>query len=127
MPPVGWSNSMCSLQKNTGIPCPGCGMTRAVSSTLHGKLKWSMGFHPMGPLTAAGLVAVGLIGILPRRLRSRMVDPLAPYDKIIGIILAAYFVALIGYGFYRIGMVANGNPDFQWWRQPAGTKPPFIT
>jgi hypothetical protein len=62
--PLAWLTagpSFCPLKAMTGLPCPGCGMTRATVALLHGDLATSFHFHPLaGPMVAAMLV-VGLI------------------------------------------------------------------
>lgn len=40
--PTAWlerSPSVCVIRRVTGRPCPGCGMTRAVSSVMHGHFR----------------------------------------------------------------------------------------
>ena len=52
-----------------GLPCPGCGLTRALAPFLQGNLERALALHPLAPLVAAdaavgwglwGLVAHGL-------------------------------------------------------------------
>ncbi|HUI48917.1 MAG TPA: DUF2752 domain-containing protein [Acidimicrobiia bacterium] len=38
----------CPLRAATGIPCPFCGMTRAVVAAVHGHLGTSLAFNPGG-------------------------------------------------------------------------------
>jgi hypothetical protein len=38
----------CPLRATTGIPCPFCGMTRAVITAVHGHLGTSLAFNPGG-------------------------------------------------------------------------------
>lgn len=49
----------CLFHKFTGLHCPGCGMTRAASATLHGRLGAAFRFNPVGmillPLACFGL------------------------------------------------------------------------
>lgn len=40
-------NGFCMLRTLTGIPCPGCGMTRAVLSALHGDFGAAFAYHPL--------------------------------------------------------------------------------
>jgi cytochrome bd-type quinol oxidase subunit 2 len=37
----------CLLSSTTGLPCPGCGMTRSVFALLRGDLAASVHFHPL--------------------------------------------------------------------------------
>lgn len=39
---------VCAFRATTGIPCPGCGLTRSWVAMLHGDLAGSLGFHPLG-------------------------------------------------------------------------------
>jgi len=49
--------ALCPMAVFVGIPCPGCGMTRATLAALHGDFAASFHFHPLGmiivPLFAA--------------------------------------------------------------------------
>ena len=42
---------LCIVKRNTGIDCPGCGLTRSWISAVHGKLYDSLGYHRLGWLT----------------------------------------------------------------------------
>ena len=43
----------CLFHVLTGYYCPGCGGTRAVKMLLHGRLFWSIYYHPAVPYGAA--------------------------------------------------------------------------
>jgi Protein of unknown function (DUF2752) len=45
----------CWLRQSFGVPCPFCGMTRAVLLTLHGQLQMAWQLNPAGPLLTVGL------------------------------------------------------------------------
>ncbi len=49
----------CTFHHLTGLNCPGCGMTRAAYSTLHGRLGEAFQFNPVGmillPMAFVGL------------------------------------------------------------------------
>ena len=47
---------VCPIHRLTGVPCPTCGMTRAVCFAVHGQWRRSLAFHPAGLIVAAGIV-----------------------------------------------------------------------
>jgi len=42
---------MCMLRTTTGVPCPGCGLSRSIVSAMHGDLGRSLSYHRLGLLT----------------------------------------------------------------------------
>jgi hypothetical protein len=66
--------SVCAFRRVTGLPCPGCGLTRSWVLTAHGRLRHASNRHPFGPptfllsllLVLRGPQAVPM-GSLPRR------------------------------------------------------------
>ena len=53
----------CPFRRFTGLPCPGCGMTRSLSQFAHGDVAASLHAHLLGPvlfLAAAATVVVAL-------------------------------------------------------------------
>ena len=47
----------CPFRLLTGLPCPMCGMTRAIASLLRGRWSDAIGFHALSPLVTAALAA----------------------------------------------------------------------
>jgi hypothetical protein len=41
----------CTFHNLTGVPCPGCGLTRSLVAAVHGDFIGSFGFHPLGLVT----------------------------------------------------------------------------
>jgi hypothetical protein len=63
--------TLCPFKLLTGLPCPGCGMTRALIYCAHGDWHTALAFHPLGPLVFGALWLAFIIGVLrpfvPRR------------------------------------------------------------
>ena len=55
----------------TGIPCPTCFLTRAISAALTGDLDSALDWHLFGPVMAAVLVGWSVVSIRQRRLVPR--------------------------------------------------------
>lgn len=50
--PTAWvaqAPTVCPLRSTTGIPCPGCGLTRSFVATAEGDVVRAFGFHAFGP------------------------------------------------------------------------------
>jgi len=62
---------LCPFRLMTGRPCPACGLTRSWIALMHGNLRESIAFHPLGPLTvmAAILVVLGVHQRFPGLIR----------------------------------------------------------
>jgi hypothetical protein len=54
-PPDGPGFIICPLRRFTGLPCPGCGMTRAFAHLAKGEWSAAIHDHPLAPLLAAEL------------------------------------------------------------------------
>jgi len=48
--PSGPEHSVCFFRHLTGVPCAGCGLTRAFAALAHGDLGAAFALHPLAPL-----------------------------------------------------------------------------
>ena len=67
---------LCMFQNLTGLPCPGCGMTRSVLRLSQGDLLGSLRMHPLG-IVLAGLLLASLAGTVVGLARGG--DPVADF------------------------------------------------
>ena len=58
---IGRLPSVCLFHYLTGLPCPGCGLTRAVVCTAHGLWREAIFYHPLGPLFFAAFLGIALL------------------------------------------------------------------
>ena len=54
---MGLPTPLCPLHAVTGIPCPGCGMTRAARSLMQGNFRDAALFNPLFMTLLAGVAA----------------------------------------------------------------------
>lgn len=52
-------HAFCPMRLVTGIPCPGCGMTRAIVLLLSGHPAESFKMHPLAPLALVLFIYIG--------------------------------------------------------------------
>ena len=71
----------CPLHATTGIPCPGCGLTRSVTSLLHGHIGESLAWHPLGPMLLVGLLFALVAALLPAKPRDAFSNLLARVES----------------------------------------------
>jgi hypothetical protein len=60
VPAPGPERSLCFTRRVLGIPCPGCGLTRAFAHLAKGEWAAALAAHPLAPLFAAEVVLAWL-------------------------------------------------------------------
>lgn len=63
-PFVGGGPVTCAFRVVGGVPCPGCGMTRALTELVRGHLSAGLRYHPLSVLTLVSLAVAWGYGIL---------------------------------------------------------------
>lgn len=81
---VGWQ---CPFLHFVGVPCPGCGLTRATYWLLRGDLRTSITYHAFAPMFLASLLLVTSAGVLPNGARRALVNRLEVWEKRTGFVL----------------------------------------
>src|SRR6266550_4752097 len=56
----------CPVFHTLGIPCPGCGMTRATLFLAHGDWRQALSMHAFAPIAVLGLALVAFCTIAPK-------------------------------------------------------------
>jgi uncharacterized protein DUF2752 len=88
----GWQ---CPIYHATGIPCPGCGLSRAIILLLHGDWQASLHLHVFAPIVLLAISVFAIITVLPAHLRRQTIDKiyelerstLLPHRFLIGVLL----------------------------------------
>lgn len=97
--------TVCSFRLMTGLPCPGCGLTRAVALLMHGQLGASLAMHPFG-IAAVGLA---LLQIPPRAVRAAgSVSPWTfRWDRLWAYALVTTAVLMVSWWVVRLGALGR--------------------
>lgn len=88
----------CPMHSTTGLPCPGCGMTRAFEAGLLGHLADMLAFHPLSPVIAALFALLFVSALLPDKARKPLIRLTARLEALFApapIILSAFIVLFI--------------------------------
>lgn len=65
---------LCPFRRLTGLPCPGCGLTRSWSYLAHGRMLESLSKHPFGPMLLAAVIGVAALAVMRRIAGSLPID-----------------------------------------------------
>ncbi|HYE73074.1 MAG TPA: DUF2752 domain-containing protein, partial [Blastocatellia bacterium] len=73
----GWQ---CPMFAATGIPCPGCGLTRATVALLRCEWRTSLTLHAFAPILALTLLLL-IGGLLPVKPRQQLIDLVEAFEQ----------------------------------------------
>jgi len=97
----------CAFRRWTGLPCPGCGLTRSFSAISHGDVAAAWGYNPFAfPLYGCCLLLVIWPWFSQRfpRVRAWFMNP-----DLLRVVIPAFAIAMWGYGLVRLWLVAHGS------------------
>jgi len=93
----GWS---CPFRSVFGIPCPGCGLTTAVTLLMRGEWRTALSLHAFSPLVLlTGGLMIG-IGVLPPTIHREAVAWISGMERKTGVTTVLLF-GLLGYWILR--------------------------
>lgn len=93
----GWR---CPLLHTLGIPCPGCGLTRATLAFLRGDWRQGLTLHAFGLFMPLVLLLISS-GILPSHLKQQFVFQVEKLESRTGV-TALLLLALMAYWLVRL-------------------------
>jgi hypothetical protein len=109
MPPEGIAGlDMCWWKRMTGLPCPGCGLTRSGSNLARGDLARATSYHALGPVLMPVIFTFGLLALAPRPWRERCRDWLLPGVALIRVVYLLLIALFVLFGVVRTFMVWQG-------------------
>lgn len=98
-PVGGLGFDLCMLHASTGLPCPGCGMSRAISAISQGDFSAAVGLNPFAFFAWPAFLALSVLALLPKSLRVRIEAQVRNTPKV------ARFYELIFWSFLGFGLI----------------------
>lgn len=106
------SVDLCILHRTTGLPCPGCGVTRGLMHLAHGEWSEALGANPWALLVWPLLAAMALSLLVPEARMERFNAWIARREpwpsKLVRVLLLAFF----GFGLLRLGWFVATSQRF---------------
>ena len=94
-PHIESSQSLCPFKLLTGLPCPGCGITKSIIFLYQGDIMKSLTYHIFGPLVILFCVVSVLVLSLELITRREYLNKLFYNSKVayaLGFVLASYHI-----------------------------------
>ena len=119
---LGFSLWPCLFANVTGLPCPGCGMTRAMGALVRGDWNAAVQFHPFAPGLVLFAFLVAFVALTPRKLHDSLVRIIERME-VKTRIPTLFLLAAIIYGLLRMGglcsnpSVVNPAPVRPWFQE----------
>jgi hypothetical protein len=100
----GWQ---CPILMTTGVPCPGCGLSRASAALLNGDWKRMAELHIFAPFLILAALITGLIAFVPEKFRVDLIEFIELFEEKTRITLFL-LIGLIIYWCIRLSQNPNG-------------------
>lgn len=103
---------LCFVHASTGLPCPGCGMTRAIIAVSHGHLATALGLHPFVVLAWPLFFGLAVLALLPSSVTARLDAWLNVRGRWLGRVYQVLIFAFVGFGVLRFAVFAALRQQF---------------
>ncbi len=102
-PITGLGVDLCMLHAATGLPCPGCGMSRAIAALSQGQWSAALGLNPFALFAWPTFMVLAALAVAPRAWRER-VEARVRRSTWAGRVYSWVFFAFVGFGLLRLGV-----------------------
>jgi len=111
---------LCPMASTFGIPCPGCGLTRATLALFHGNVRAALRFHPLVWLLSPlfiGFVSAAMVELLRDPARPRPAPLVRWNSRLMTIAALCLLVVTVGVWLARFAGYFGGPAPVTSLRQ----------
>jgi hypothetical protein len=104
----------CPMLASLGVPCPGCGASRACAALLRGDFKSYATLHLLAPMFLVAVVLCLCAAVLPRAGREALVRGMARLERLTGLsslmlaVLVIYWATRLLYAPHDFARLMRG-------------------
>lgn len=102
-PVGGLGFDLCMLHNSTGLPCPGCGMSRAISAISQGDFSAALGLNPFAFFAWPTFLLLTVLTLMPKQKREQFIERVR-HSKRAGKIYELIFWSFLGFGLIRFAV-----------------------
>ena len=106
MPSQGAGVPICLFRYLTGLPCPGCGLTRSFSCILHGDFARGYDYHPFGYVLLPLFAVIAVTVLIPESSRIQLEELVRARQAHLRHIYLTLIYGFIAFGAVRIAVYA---------------------
>lgn len=110
-PVRGLGIDLCLFHASTGLPCPGCGLTRGLSALSQGDFSTALAMNPFVYALWPTFLFLGVLAVLPRRWREPLELRLRA-SRVAAKVYELVFWAFLGFGVLRFVAFAVTRQPF---------------
>lgn len=100
----GWQ---CPMYAGFGVPCPGCGLSTAMTLFIQGKWYAAIYTHAFAPILLAAVILLATAALMPRRLQANFSLRVAALERRTGIVAILLLVMFIYWGLRLSGVLGS--------------------
>ena len=114
LPPDGAGVPVCLFRALSGLPCPGCGLTRALSSLVQGHPAAAFSYHPFAFVLLPLFAMLAALNFLPAGARQWLQSFCGEHDRLIRRACHGFIYTFVAFGVLRMLAYATaGLPSLE--------------
>ena len=104
---AGWRGWPCPIRIISGVPCPGCGLSRATALFIQGQWQSAIEVHAFAPIIAVGFGFLVITAVMPRSLQHRAARRVAAWERRTAIVTLVVLAMFIYWGLRLSGVLGH--------------------